>query len=178
MKGLITSGLTLSVLPKEPEPQPVGHETLDQYEEYEWEDFIGLELYLNLFELIPDDIMLKLATRQFDMAKGNLCVCGWAVREGISYMANIEAEKVSLLKLGTNIPPQIRRAVALLDAEEGFCTMDPDWLRMQDHVPALCVVLFGGTVNAWNRLFVGVTLSDQMPLIERAMLLRMNQIEL
>ena len=37
----------------------------------------------NVFKSIPDEVILDMATRDFNMGESKSCVCGWAFRAGI-----------------------------------------------------------------------------------------------
>ena len=40
--------------------------------------------YLETLRRLPDDVVLDMATREFDMVWGHLCLCGWAMRAALS----------------------------------------------------------------------------------------------
>jgi hypothetical protein len=52
--------------------------------------------FLTTFRRIPDDVMLSIASREFDMNNGTTCICGWALREAIGEATGVSAEDVAL----------------------------------------------------------------------------------
>jgi len=44
---------------------------------------------LKLLRLVPDDIILSIATRDFNMIDGASCLCGWVVRETLARIRNV-----------------------------------------------------------------------------------------
>lgn len=48
--------------------------------------------YLKTLKKIPDDIVLSMATREFNMVNPCTCICGWALREAI--MQNGEEDDI------------------------------------------------------------------------------------
>lgn len=47
--------------------------------------------YLKTLRRIPDDIVLSMATRGIDVNNGNVCICGWAIREAVGRAAGRDA---------------------------------------------------------------------------------------
>lgn len=56
-----------------------------------------LEGYRRTLDRIPDDIVLAIATRLSDetMIDGDMCICGWAIREAVAREVQKDAVDVS-----------------------------------------------------------------------------------
>lgn len=149
----------------------------DPYDSSEWASFEGLELYLNLFELIPDDIMLTLATRELQLDNANACVCGWAVRDAIACVTGEEAARIDLVNFDS-VPVALHRAAAKLAGESITRSRHghQDGPLPLHLVPELCSLIFGATRDSWDDLFQGVVEKHKAPTIERAMMLRLLQV--
>jgi hypothetical protein len=53
--------------------------------------------YFNTLLLLPDDVVLDLATREFHMHNPYSCLCGWAIRVGMSRLTGKTPEEAILL---------------------------------------------------------------------------------
>lgn len=50
--------------------------------------------FLTTLRLIPDDVILSMATRDIDLPDAWMCVCGWAAREVVARQRNVDAAEV------------------------------------------------------------------------------------
>jgi len=99
--------------------------------------------FLKTFRLVPEDIFLATMMHDFDMSDHKRCVCGWAVREAIARIQNVDATKILDIDASSN----------------GTASM-----------------LFGGTYSEWSNIFHGVTDYNTLPLIETAIVRRLDEI--
>lgn len=58
--------------------------------------------YLKTLRRIPDDAILDMATREFDMGDPETCICGWAFAEALAIAAGAPAEDVKSCDWVTN----------------------------------------------------------------------------
>lgn len=99
--------------------------------------------YLATLTRLPDDIVLAVMGRDLDLGYPYECVCGWAVRESIARELGIAASDVA------------------------------SGIQLPNLIVVECANRFGGSVDEWDRIFIGVC-NDQMPLIEEAMARRLD----
>ena len=87
--------------------------------------------YLDTLMRIPDDVILAMGTREFDMWEPSECVCGWALREGLARApgyASVNADDVNQYRLA-------------------------DGTRFVGGTVDRCVGVFGGRYAEWNTIF-------------------------
>jgi len=116
-----------------------------------------LAMYRNLFDRLPDEIVLDMATRDLDMESHNACVCGWALR--LALQNGAAAEDITLtdsLDWNRPIHPFVVEHAG------------PDVRWHACAVPAALAVKVGGSPEEWQELFAGVLEAAEMPLIELA----------
>lgn len=101
--------------------------------------------YLRTLQLVPDDVILEMATRDFNMRSADSCLCGWAVREGLAALASLPVDDFRILPTATL------------------------------YVPAECQRLYGGSLSEWRAIFFDVVDSGHFPAIERAFVERIEQ---
>lgn len=103
--------------------------------------------YLKTLRRLPDEVVLDMATREFDMDAYDHCLCGWAIRGALSYMDGCTPEEV-----------------------------DSDVVAGQGNgsVPRGLAERYGGEVEAWKTIFVGVQ-GARLPTIERAFVERVAE---
>lgn len=101
--------------------------------------------YLKLFQRIPDDIVLSVATRDLALLEGTRCLCGWALRESIARASNVDAGDVDL------------------NCAVGFRTISEGTARA-----------FGGRHSDWSEVFYGVA-GPESRTIERAWVDRIDE---
>lgn len=104
--------------------------------------------YLDTLRRIPEDIMLAIFAHEFDECDGNVCICGWAVRENLARLNNSDAED-------ENAYDQ--------NAPEGGA-----W-----NPPARCAQMFGGEPREWQSLYSNAASN---PDVEAAVVDRLNEI--
>lgn len=106
--------------------------------------------YLKTLRRIPDDIILSMGVREFHMDDATTCICGWALREGMSKVLNETADELNHY-----------------DAPAPSGEIMPG-------TPSRCVAMFGGDHRSWHNIFIGVT-NSQLPAIELAFVVRMDE---
>lgn len=102
---------------------------------------------LETLRRLPDRIVLAVMGRDLDLADGERCLCGWALREKIAELKNVGAS-----------------TVRTTDAPDG------GW-----HVPIACANQFGGDELEWEAVFVGATNHEELPVIEAAWVQRVDE---
>lgn len=105
-----------------------------------------IETPLQLLRRVPDDIILALGCREFDMGDGDCCICGWAVREALARVRSVAAEQI----MG-----------------------DDGW---DCRAYSTCAALFGGSEEDWRRLYYDVDNPWKLPDIEAAFAQRLNEV--
>lgn len=113
-------------------------------------------LYRQALDLVPDGIILDMATRKIEVTDGNACVVGWVLREQVAAMVEIRAEEV----VNAQIPlwaPSVSLALALCSEE----------------IPQMAAHLFGGTQEQWDTLYLGAMFDT--PMVEAAFARRLGQ---
>lgn len=96
------------------------------------------------YRRVPDDIILSVASREFEMGDNASCVCGWIVREAVARLRNVAAEMVDLSD-----------TIMLPNGEEFYLSKEG------------CHMIFGGSRLGWEEIFHGVTgISDFDPTYE------------
>lgn len=103
------------------------------------------------FKQIPDDIILDMATREFEMDDENACVCGWAMKLGV--------EKLKDVGFG----------MSFADVENSTLDISLDSDRV-------CSIIYGGDSYDWDILFTAVTYDALLPAVEIAFVNRLNEI--
>jgi hypothetical protein len=88
----------------------------------------NVEKYLTTLRRVPDDVILAIGAREIVPDKGDVCVCGWAVREQLARIAQTDAEEQDAFDWGA----------------EPFTAWSP-----ADRAP----VLFGGNPETWRALY-------------------------
>lgn len=109
--------------------------------------------YLATLRRIPAPIRLAMATREFTMESGDLCLVGWAIRESLAYANGKTAEEHQVREAMVPIPCQ---------CGEPGCT----W-AIPESYPAISARLFGGSREEWEDIYTGVTQKGKLPAIER-----------
>jgi hypothetical protein len=103
--------------------------------------------YLTTLRRLPDDVVLDIATRDLDLWRPCRCVCGWAVRAGLARSSGDWTEE----RTGDAV---LTGRISVLSAMEQ---------------------MYGGTLDEWQEVFVGVVQPLQLPLIEHAFVLRLDE---
>lgn len=94
---------------------------------------------------IPPDVFLSMAAREFRMGSALTCICGWAIREHLTYLGAHDPNFHA-------VPPGTMRA----------------WTAGQ------CQSLFGGDDEEWDAIYWGVT-DLRRPAIESAFVARLDR---
>lgn len=122
-------------------------------------------LYLKTLRRIPDEIILDMGTRAFDMKEPTTCVCGWALRIAIAPILGRTAEMID---------PE-------WDGSRHTTIPVPDSRLIEDGVTLRCGKFWGG-VEEWEAVFNGVLpfdgenpYSGHLPEIERAFVERLDE---
>jgi hypothetical protein len=104
-----------------------------------------VEAFLDTLRLVPDDIILSMATRDFNMESPLKCLCGWAVQEMILQLAFNNCDRKNLRHLQSeSVLAAVRR-------------------------------IYGGTIWEWQGIFLGVMNFVNIELIELAFVLRLDE---
>lgn len=104
--------------------------------------------YLKTLRRIPDDIILSMATRNFDMLVPNVCLCGWAWREALDHASK---EKRAALTVG----------------DDTAMRFDSVWCYTDNG----CRKAFGGTSAEWSSIYGDA----DMPVVETAFTVRLEE---
>jgi hypothetical protein len=96
--------------------------------------------YYPTLALVPDDVLLETATREFHMGEADRCLVGWLVRAGLARQHGTPAEDVDYWE-------------------------DPAWTGS---TPEVAARLFGGTARAWGTIFLHACHGPQRALIAEA----------
>lgn len=122
--------------------------------------------YLKTLRRIPDEIILDMGTREFEMGSSSACVCGWALRAALAPILSLAPHRIA--------PEWDGSAYS-------SCQVDDPRLEMYGVVER-CVNFWGGTHDEWYALFTGVIppynglpLRGRLPEIERAFVERLNE---
>jgi hypothetical protein len=105
------------------------------------------EPYLKTLRRLPDDVVLDMATREFEMGLGDTCVCGWALRAGLSLANGETPDEVQLFG-----GPSLRDTAVTEDLAKEF----------------------GGQRGEWEDIWDGVCMGD-LPDIELAFAIRLDE---
>ncbi len=105
----------------------------------------------NVFRSIPDDVILDMATREFNMWNPNSCVCGWAMRAGLDKLTDAGFGPVA-----RNI--ESRNML---------------WCGSPQSDKACCEMFNGATRAEWFEVYNGVTYD--LPIVEEAFVERLNE---
>lgn len=97
--------------------------------------------FLQTLRRLPDDVVLDMATREFQMGEPDTCVCGWAIRHALARRLDVAPEDVN----GDTVS---------VHSEEK---------------------LYGGTWQEWYSIFQGVCGDVDLPLIELAFVIRVDE---
>jgi len=62
--------------------------------------------YFNTLLLLPDDVVLDLATREFNMQHMSSCLCGWSMRAGLS---RINGQTPDEIRCGSHAYAMVRQ---------------------------------------------------------------------
>lgn len=116
----------------------------------------GAQPYLDTLRRIPDDIVLAVAGREINPHDAETCICGWAVREYVSEMANVDARSVDNCNCDRNV-----RAV--------YRNMD------SFDTPSRCHTAFGGSYERWADVFTNIVAPSESRAIEEAFLWRVME---
>ena len=115
---------------------------------------------LDTLRHVPDRIILAVMGRDLDLNRGNVCLCGWFVRERLAEMRNVAASSL--------------------------CAMDANDVTagLWEPVYGWCSRMFGGTEDDWNEIYYGAAgmlpsgFDDDpslVPIIESAFVRRVDE---
>jgi hypothetical protein len=108
----------------------------------------NINRFLKTLRRVPDDIILSTIARDLDLNDANSCLCGTFMREKICQMKDVAFERTSSGEMHSTTGMK---------------------------VPGMCALLFGGTKEEWDDVFMGVTYESDAPLIEEALMRRVDE---
>lgn len=112
----------------------------------------------NVFKSLPAEVILDMATRDFNMNHNRSCVCGWAFRAGIDRLKDAGFSHLAdTLK------------------QEHIGTTDDSYDHASDSKDG-CVKLFNqASEEDWDTVYNGVTEDDVLPIIELEFVRRLDR---
>lgn len=113
------------------------------------------ESVLATLRRVPDRIILATMGREYDEWSNSSCLCGWFVREKLAEIQNVGASTTTL----PTYPVQPGQT----------------WVPGVRNSHEVCAEMFGGSVAAWEDIWMGVTNGEVIPVIERAFVRRVDE---
>ena len=107
-----------------------------------------------VFESLPDEVILNMATREFDMENSCTCVCGWAFRAGIDRLADS-----GFGPLAKHLDEKYMSGAFSNGTQQG------------------CSLLYNQASDTdWNTVYYAVTMEDELPVVELEFVKRLDKI--
>lgn len=103
---------------------------------------------LNHLRRVPDNIILAVASRDLQLQRSDMCLCGWVVREALGQLLKMDPDKVDI---------------------SGRLEL-PNGRELYSNPEDVCQEMFGGSADVWEEIYLGVT-NEEYPAyadIERA----------